>query len=499
MKKIILFILLLFTVHGHAQNGIEKYLAFETALENRIKTIIKPFDAKAQIFTKVKVKEVKTVLPGLSGDQDASFLLSGLEGSFSQDTIDAVEVAVISELDPFPVEILDRVKALLDQKQINLNVTVTKPSAQMALLLEQPTTVEKFFEAWNHSNYRFALIAGAIGLLGWLITATVWMIALFPAQMKKTAEKIESGLTSIGRAAENLALGSSSQIRDVSPEQPKQLSESRSTNSQDAYTVALRELPSEAILAVFTDAYWCEEDQYAAWMWANSASSQRCYLAEKWPILAEYLGTLDNVTPSVAAYHMHPCYLAPLELNHIDQSDLAKLIEHQPAAYKLLSPLRQEKLPVSLQNRLDWLTTATMDRKKFEIPNQASQARQLRQTPLGIQSISTEDENFIWENVDRIPQHLVSSIPSLVWFARLEVRDRSEILSRMSAQDIADAMIGTEPLLASVKECLPEKKSALVESYLTKTSPSRYSPGFQYIMKQALTKQPFIAEDDRAA
>jgi hypothetical protein len=150
-----------------------------------------------------------------------------------------------------------------------------------------------------------------------------------------------------------------------------------------------------------------------------------------------------------------------------------------------VTPLRWDRLPLSLEQRIQFGEMKS-DAKLESVKVAAkSKPRELK-ARLEIKQLRPEDEQYIWDNPQKVPAHVRPSLRSLVWLALSPVEARRNVMAELDARQLADAWTGPEAVLAALKEALPPKKLEMLEHFLKEASPGRSNDAFAYLVESGL-------------
>ncbi len=241
----------------------------------------------------------------------------------------------------------------------------------------------------------------------------------------------------------------------------------------------LHEMNDASIAAVFSDAYWCEKDGYAASIWRRIPISSKQVLLSGLPFARDYATYLANIEESPESWEQHPYYLTPNSLWHLNNKDIAEIIRKHPDLFKQLPPMRVEALPIPpselilLMQRASNSSPSLFDWSK--VP--ASTIRRFKTNTLLLSRTVADDEQLL--NMQNVSLSEMRQIKSLVWADRLSDEDLKEILKGMPAVDLASSWIAPEKIIQRFEQALPEKKLRIVKSYLEKNKPERESVAFE--------------------
>jgi hypothetical protein len=482
--KLVFLIFILVLSASRVLAGINLKLELEAKLQAKIVSLVTPLDPHAQVIVTVKIKNIAVELPGTGvsvSDSASAFQTT----EFSSEDIESIDVVVLSKYEEFPRVSADWIKKSAELPGIKSKVSFQKTDVQTAEVKEAVSYDQKYLDQYaiyfemvrEHQNIFYMICAA---LLAVLLVSVFLVCRVYLA-----------GVARIERAMKLSSEGnfrSAPQIIDAQPVRP-QLTESR--QSQDSDRLFIQSLSNESVAGLLSDCYWCEEDQYAIWLWLNLSPDQRTQVTQIWAYSHTYIKSLGG--DAVAkTYHNHPYYLKPLTLWNVSQDDVGKWLKKNPSVWSMLSPMRQEKMDLPLMEKLGFLNHESSGVLPT-LPAATPVSRTL-QNNLAVNEVSESDELQIFKSYQSIPENVRKQIYSLVWLALLPNKDREEILSTMSAQQIAQAWIGPVEILTRLEPAVGEKKFKLLRDYISQIKPDRKSIAMQYLAQEALKRLSLIKD-----
>jgi hypothetical protein len=480
MRAVISVILLAFSMTCvlAGETKLNLKLDLENNLQQKLRPLVTLADPDAQVVVNVELKKISTELPGANlGVKD--YLLTSAPDNISTDDIQSIRITVISEANPFP----ENIKALInralqipgvvpqiafetaDLSARNVIQAARKPASGISSSSPELTGF-----IVSDIKRSLTLAATLVLILGFVLAGLLFMVH----------RSILSGITAlvgaIGSASEDTTRGTHEQLKPVNTDLPTIESNSEVDQAQ------LQSLKTAGLVALLSDCYWCEEDGYASWLWKKIPGDQKRQIISEWNPAEAYVLTLGG-SSIPKEYHQHPHYLNPSALHSVSQEDLLRWVKINTAAWPLLSPIRQHNLKLSLLERTRMLEGAAKRDLNLPLPSPSITVRTLHPV-LDIRELSEDDEMALFENPEMIPNGIKHRVQSLAWVCLLEKPERDRILQKMSAQQIAQAWVGPEVLLAIMAQSVGEKRLRLVESY--KHQASRDSLSMRYLVEQAL-------------
>ena len=486
MKKLFFLFLALF-VGSQAEANLTLKLDLESKLQEKLKALMTPFDPYAQIVVTARLKKLVTALPG-TGIQDQEVISTETSTSLSTDDVESIEIRVATSLEPFPDAMKSLLESAVDLPKSKKNLLINTLDPKMMDLAREGSPTRPWQQLGQHLTSLENKIWGGIPLILIILIGIPLLFLGFSIFKDFRNRTLQSQLISqiVSELKTGVRQESAPQIRPEihATESPAARSSGRDFSTEAKNSIS--SLSPEALVALLSDCYWCKEDAYAAWIWSNMQPSQHQAVLKLWSAVSNYISCITQVEKQPANFHEHPYYLSPLPLADVSQENLGPWIQKNPEFWHSLSPLRKAKIEIPILEKIKIQNTPGSDQTpKFTLPK--SKKRDMIE-PLNFGLITEQDELAIYEDSEKVPQTLRKAIPSLVWVALLEAKDRKEILSRLNAQELAEAWIGPEKILTRLEESIDAKKLQLMKSYLKRTSPSRTSPALAFLVQTAVEK-----------
>jgi hypothetical protein len=258
-------------------------------------------------------------------------------------------------------------------------------------------------------------------------------------------------------------------------------------------------ISAEALSSILWDCYWGQFDGYAFQVWRSIGLEMKRQTLALSPDLGDYIEYLINTGSELEAEDSmaehEPQYLAPLPIQHIDNSDLTEMIRKNSSLFFALPKLRREGLTLTVAERIS-LSGTTRKSGPINIEEfkrmPRSKKRELAASvgALKIRSIQEELEalNFCWSSPEPISVDVKSKIVSLGWLLELPEQMAIEIFRSFSAKELASAWTGPDEVLKRLEVLIPEKKRELIQSYLSQTKPTRESRAFTALHSAAIQR-----------
>ncbi|MFN8846369.1 MAG: hypothetical protein ACK5W9_05925 [Bdellovibrionales bacterium] len=491
MKHFTWIFLLLFPISTLAQQSetLSVIVELETKITEKVRNIIKPVDPDAIIYTNVNIKKLDV---DLTGTQMATlgFMATSDIKKIDDADIQSIEVTVLSSKPEFPKEVAKLVENVVLGVSKKGKVTVTKMQDSTFEAIQKnreysKVQAENFQKIGKYAeNFYQLLIWFGIAIIVGFAGVQILLSQLTRKTLTSTANDIVEKLAMI-----NSNSASSEPVRAVapalaSPEQMALLPAPRKSELAPQNQV-LDQLSQKTLLALISDAYWCEQDGYAAWLWAHLNPRMQSQLMSSWSQLSQYIRFLDSVPAVEEGFHYDSSYLSPAEIQHLSNQDLLEFLRTNPKAWGRISMMRRKAIPLGLKERVEFAKFAN-DQTQQAWPHSPSPLRELPQQ-IEISRLTEDDERSILENPSLVPENLRSRLPSLVWLYMCPVDVREQTLQSLPAQNLAEIWVGPEEVLIELESLLPEKKKALLKDYLSITKPNRSSPLLKQVTQQAVS------------
>jgi hypothetical protein len=481
---------MLFTSQSHA--NLTLVMDLETKIQNRIQSEISPFDPYAQVQVKIDLKKMNVDLPGTSLPS-ASVEMTNSPTTLSVEDIARVDVTIVSQVNPMPENLKKVIEASINLPADKRFVKYEKMDASTASLIhtEQSNFPQLIADHLKNTNQILQDFVSHLNKL-WIFFAALIVMMIFQiagawrgnqAQAQaitKLGQEIQATQAAGTQGASVRATGESFTPDPVQNAHPSFASDFGS--EKDTF----RALSVPALVALISDAYWCEEDDYGAYVWSSISLSQRASLIEAWPVAREYGAHLLTIGAKPGRYHEHPYYLNPTEISVVSQSDILAWVRKHPHLYRNLSPLRKEHLSVTLVEKLEWDSLPTSG-ETVRTPKESESLRELQTGMTGF-VLTAEDEDALVKNPEMVPERLRAQIHSLVWLSLLDEKSQTALLAELSAQNIAEIWIGPVAMLESFAKLIPEKKFKIALEYQAQIKPSRNSKAMAFVVREALLR-----------
>lgn len=469
------FILLLFLVSAattvHAD--LLDRMRLEDTLKSRIEDAFRLYDPKAKALIRFDYKTFNGTLPGTSIETQGQVNPYNIESG----DINRVTIEIFTDLEEAPAEAKDYVLRVIPIEKSKVFVEYKKLKSQFPKDVPRPHLDPEALStiAQDTMNTMTKTMAAIFG--GCLVLCLGFLFHQNSKKLKEFKQQVQLLTTALSEHA-------SAPMATAPAPSAANTSNTASFNgggSRDS--LSLKNLHLENLKELFGDCYWCHEDGYAHWLWKNIESSQKKSLMEQFSLMKNYSLYFVSVSAQEMSYHEHPFYMDPQGLLWTSQEDLSTQIRKDYSLWHFLSPMRQQNLPFSLEERLQAIQTKPEGKKSSFDHKQQSPQRTL-EAKLSWGEISSEDESALFQHPEMVPVSLRENIQSLVWLAQKDEAFIQKTLSRYDARSLASAWVGPEAVLKKLESQLPEKKLKLLLNYREKTIPSRHSDAYTSLVAE---------------
>lgn len=502
--KILIQLLILISLSGiswaQQSETLSVVVELETKITEKVRGIISPIDPDAIIYTNVNVKKINTEL---TGTQMATmgFMATSDVSKIDDADIQSIDVTVLSTKPEFPKEVSKLVETVVLGISKKGKVTITKMEASTFDAIQKNKEFSKM-QAENskklgevaESFYSLLIWFGLLAI-GGFAAVQFGISKLTQKSLNKTANDIVEKLAMISSTS-----AAPEPLRPIAsaPDLPElgfqNSPSSRSPHDSSSKSNALDSLSTKTLIAILSDAYWCEQDSYASWLWSQLNPKVQSQLLVSWPVLSSYVRYLDSVSAIEDSFHFDSSYLSPAEFHHLSNQALLDFLKGQPKAWGQISLMRRKSIPLGLRERIEF-SKFSNEQIQVAWPHQSSELRHLPQQ-LEISKLNIEDEIAILDNPEMIPENMRANLPSLVWLFMCPLEIRNQILQNLPAQSLAEIWIGPEEMLKEIETSLPEKKLALLKDYLSITKPNRSSTTLKQVSLKAVQALKSIPPTD---
>jgi hypothetical protein len=240
-----------------------------------------------------------------------------------------------------------------------------------------------------------------------------------------------------------------------------------------------------------SDCYWCELDQYAAFIWKKIPLEKKVELIQKVNFLADYTKLITTIEEDDLGFEQDPYYMNPLNINHVNNALIVGEVQKRAWLITRLSKIRATNLPLKAKERLDLFMKsremAVVTDGDLDFSKLTASALRIIKVMEKIQINNLEEEKEILDSNIR-DFDLMSHINTLGWVKGLSEAEVAEMLNAISAKDLARAWVSTPDVLEYMQKQIPEKKWQLVQNYLESAAPDRNSAEFNTLYTLVIEK-----------
>jgi hypothetical protein len=477
----------------------EGLLLTQRFLEERVLKIAHGYDKNALVFVDLSSSSKNIALPAVPFVFDVNGLKSKGEA-----IADHASITIFSGSTKLSDEAQDLIRKLIKPYTKNLSMKIVPfPKGYEVAVLGEVTTAQDKPETphWNdlwEALQTSSLMGGFAtaktnliwwGLIGAIILGVVVCFFIFGlwrhlGKIGSMQSVIELGLGKVASALEN-SDGSGSSRSLPSENRPTATSSSKSGAGEEE-SDSLATFPDESLLALLSDCYWTKDDEYGAFLWQHIPVVARKRLIDTAPYLGVYASHLGQLSGVNKGFASDPYYLTPLHVHHLSNEALSKLVKTHSNLYRALPELRSLGLGLPLKDRLAFeeqrVSNTTSEMKTIQelnvmlkqiIPSALRPLRTVKSLP--ITSTADEQELLSWAMPSA---EIMAATPSLVWAMHLPDDVLAEIVTAVSAKELAGALVGPESVLSKITSLLQPKRRELIENYMKRMKPQRESNAF---------------------
>ena len=447
-------------------------------IRDEVREIIQSIDPEAIVAVDV-VPEVlpKTKLPGTNVTLDET----NLAGDGGLPKIKSVSIIVLTEIKKLPAD---------TEKVIKTNLAMYTKDVRVSLqarLIGAKNKIQNIAVDFDPLQKSISPLQGSIDGItnqfakGFFVLVGAACLIFLPLlfigyQNRLHVREIRASTQSFVQALESFSGGGGggNQSMQTLERAPQQL-----LGAGGKTTDLFAEMSDAGIAAIISDAYWCEEDGYAAAVWQRLPLARKQVLLSGLPFGKEYANYLSTVPEREGIWEQHPYYLNPLPIWKISNAALAQQVKDAPSLIGMLSPMRLTYIPMdsseilTLRHVGSKVTAGVIDFSK--IPD--SPLRQLG-VSTRIASRNDDDDMKLLSMTD-VDLADMQEIITLVWVMQVGDERLKALVKDLSAADLASAWIGPDIVLEKLEKALAPKKLKILKSYQGKIRPSRESAFYQ--------------------
>jgi hypothetical protein len=403
-KKIIVLLLALLATNSYSST--ELIVSTHTDL---ISNFIKKADKDASVQITAKFSDGSTPLPGtpfkFSGELDSKSNISSLAVTVYHFAIPETETASITN---FIKEELKRSKYESEVSYVKLPPSFKTSQEFESSRLSGILAAVKETGITSPIENLLMILIGVLGFSGLLI--------LFVTN--SFSKKVNSGLLKIYENIEQLSMsfGSNNSVEIGQSTAEQQLLSSSKDNN------ILEDMTTESLFALLRDCYWCEEDQYASYVFKNLRLKNIQALLENYSSLNEYFQFTSNIAAIDNGYANDPYYISPLGIEHLANDDIKDLIESNPEIFGKLPKIRLNHVMIDPKLKLK-IASGQIEDKNIDLNlfknRPSSENRELKMDQFVSISSIEEEKTLIEECND--DTELMQKVPTLHWLTLYKV------------------------------------------------------------------------------
>ena len=447
----------------------ETMLQMQHQVEQRVLSLVKPYDPSALVFARIYLKTESKVLPG------TPFFAKDLtvQGEMGLSSISKALVIIMSQKKPFSQTVLDTAKGVLEAEKIPVVFQVDELPAELRASEKiEPKEGRENTQIWREGvdqlRYVYRVLLG-LAVLGLIAAIIADLTRRNNSALLKLLEDGISKMTSVD---------GNSVTREPTSVQAAPAS-AREDLGREFRGDEWAQYPEETLEACLADCYWCYRDAYAHFVWKQLTAQKKKQLIARIPFVTDYVNHFSLLNQSNEGWIDDIAYLDPIQTHQLSNEDLAQALKKQPSLYGMLSKMRQAALPLEVHerimlSRLPGRETANEKMSLGVVP--ASALRALRKR-LQLE-IRSDDQERSLLSFSPFSLELAEDVPSLGWLLQVPEEARSQILERFSARDLASAWVAPAEILSQIEKFVPEKKMEVVRSYVSSRSGSRTAPAY---------------------
>jgi hypothetical protein len=478
MKQFAMLLLVLMT-SWFAKADLLERMKLEDTLKNRIEDAFRLYDPKARALIRFDYKTFTGTLPGTSIET------RGEVNNFNIDSgdINRVSIEIFTDLEDVTPEAKDYVLKAIPIEKSKVSVEYKKLKAQFPKEVAKPN-----LDPQALSTIAQDTVNSMTKLLGTLFGATLLVLIAFV--FHQNSKKLKEFKLQIQLLTAAFGERASAPMPAAMPQGAGAMAGANysGAHSSGKENHSLKKLGLSSLKELFADAYWCRDDAYASWLWKNIESEQKSELLAQLSFMKSYSLFFVDIGPRELSYHEHPYYLDPMGLLWISQEDLSAQVRLNYSHWHFLSPMRQQNLPLTLEERLTAVQTKPDTRKPNFESRPPSELRVL-EAKLSWGELSSEDESALFNHPEMVPAAMRNNIHSLVWLAQKDDTFIQKALAKYDARTLAAAWVGPDGVLKKLEAQLPEKKLKLLLNYKEKMIPSRHTEAYMSLVAEGFKNE----------
>lgn len=463
---------------SNARANLQHKVVFEGELSERVSNVLSRFDPYHRVSVEVQFKSLSAPLPGTDLVMSN---FSTIQTEIRSSDIKSIVAKVNTSKSPLPTWLSEEIRSILKFPGVPVDLEFAPLPEEQLLVMQKEmlsnqyvkNSITKFQEQMNY--FYWLILAG-------LIAGLVVSFLFFKVRSSQFKNTLQNEMSRLIAGLSEVSMGDS---RGLNGNELQNAQSSLRRNDEGTQNGAFDDASVASVAHLLSDCYWCEMDNYAAWVWKKVPFQIKTQLFEQADFFKEYTAILSKLEPEFAQFHEHSQYLSEGHLLNISQGDLKVFLKKHPALWHQLSKMRQDNLGLKLSERVRLLQSEEkLSLAVWDKISKSSSAR--RQLNLG-QSVpisNIEDELEVFHSPDSIPPEIFNSLESLVPLALAPLELRRELLSKFSSLELASAWCGPDEVLANLAEALPEKKRKILDSYVERQAPTRGSIVFLKLVQE---------------
>jgi hypothetical protein len=483
---LILVVLMMSTTKTYAlDERQEKVMMVQHDLELRMGAMIKSFDPAAFIYVKIVPDITETQLPM------TAFMFEDLKMSADGKLkLKSLEIHIFSKMEKLPEGVEAYINLLSSEYSIKPTLKLEKialPADLERLEKERKEEEQKKADAKKPFFQKHETEMIYSGIAGVFMILVILGFVLRRSEGKQMQSAVQTSLQGLSKALESSGMGGAQAVQAQAKDKDKGMQLEVNTSAKSIW----ESFTLESLAALLSDCYWCELDQYAAFIWKKIPLDKKVELIQKVNFLADYTKLITTIEEDDLGFEQDPYYMNPLNINHVNNALMVGEVQKRAWLITRLSKIRATNLPLKAKERLDLFMKsremAVVTDGDLDFSKLTASALRIIKVMEKIQINNLEEEKEILESNIR-DFDLMSHINTLGWVKDLSETEVAEMLNAVSAKDLARAWVSTPDVLEYMQKQIPEKKWQLVQNYLESAAPDRNSAEFNTLYTLVIEK-----------
>jgi hypothetical protein len=255
-------------------------------------------------------------------------------------------------------------------------------------------------------------------------------------------------------------------------------------SSNSSENSSFQKIPDHSLLALWSDCYWTENDEYAHFVWNQLSWNQKEFLLKTWAPSFGYMKYVTSLETKDLGLENDPAYLLKMNMENLSTDDLSSEVVKNNSLWKFISQIRRNSLNFNLEMQKKCTEAKPMAVKEFNFKNSLN----FRNFNLNNEMLypSLKEEEALYSNPKKLNPSEKLRLNSLLLVAWMPAEARAQLFSQYSATDLASAWSGPEALLNDISKSLPELKLVLLNSYVKQFKADRNSESFKSLVQNAI-------------